>query len=78
VPGRPAGRPLSIQSDWKEGISGAPLNGDFAAWVEGPIINRKSAGDYEGFLIAVRGGGSGSRHRRFMLSDPQTSTQGHP
>jgi flavin reductase (DIM6/NTAB) family NADH-FMN oxidoreductase RutF len=69
---------LSFQSDWKEGISGAPLIRDITAWVEGPIINRMSAGDHEGFLIAVRDGGSGPRQGRFMLSDPRTSTQGHP
>jgi hypothetical protein len=32
---------------------------DITASVEGPIINRMSAGDHEGFLIAVRDGGSG-------------------
>jgi hypothetical protein len=69
---------LSFHSDWKEGISGAPLIRDITAWVEGPIINRMSAGDHEGFLIAVRDGGSGPRQGRFMLSDPRTSTQGHP
>ena len=63
---------------WEGGISGAPLIRDCAARVEGPIINRMSAGDHEAFLIAVRGGGSGPRQGSFMLSDASDFNPGHP
>ena len=66
------------QLDWKEGILGAPVIRDCAAWVEGPIINRMSAGDHEAFLIAVRDGGAGPRPGRFMLSDASDFNPGHP
>src|ERR1700722_19527028 len=57
------------QLDWKEGILGAPLIRDGAAWVEGPIINRMSVCDHQAPLIAVRDGGPGPRQGRFMVSD---------
>ena len=66
------------QLEWREGILGAPLLRDCAAWVEGPIINRMSTGDHEAFLIAVRDGGPGPRPGRFMLSDASDFNPGHP
>ena len=66
------------QLDWKEGILGASLIRDCSAWVEGPIINRMSAGDHEALLIAVRDGGPGPRQGRFMMSDASDFNPGHP
>jgi flavin reductase (DIM6/NTAB) family NADH-FMN oxidoreductase RutF len=51
---------------------------DCAAWVEGPIIDRMSAGDHEAFLIAVRDGGPGPHRGRFRLSDASDFNSGHP
>jgi flavin reductase (DIM6/NTAB) family NADH-FMN oxidoreductase RutF len=63
---------------WSSGATQAPLLADCAAWVEGPIIDRMSAGDHEAFLMAVSGGGSGPHEGQFLLSDAADFDPGHP
>ena len=63
---------------WSKGVTGAPILNECAAWVEGPILNRMSAGDHEAFLITVEGGGLGSHDGRLMLSDADDLEPGHP
>ncbi|HEY3842800.1 MAG TPA: flavin reductase family protein [Acidimicrobiales bacterium] len=64
--------------NWSKGVTGAPLLNDCAAWVEGPILNRMSAGDHEAFLISGEGGASGRHQGRLMLSDADGLEPGHP
>jgi flavin reductase (DIM6/NTAB) family NADH-FMN oxidoreductase RutF len=63
---------------WSPGSSGAPRLHDCAAWVEGPVLDRMSAGDHEAFLLAVSDGGSGPREGQFLLSDAADFDPGHP
>jgi flavin reductase (DIM6/NTAB) family NADH-FMN oxidoreductase RutF len=63
---------------WSPGHTGAPILGDCAAWVEGPIINGMSVGDHQAFLIAVSGGGVGRRRGQFMLHQASDFSPGHP
>jgi flavin reductase (DIM6/NTAB) family NADH-FMN oxidoreductase RutF len=63
---------------WTLGATQAPLLHDCVAWVEGPILNRMSAGDHEAFVMAVSDGGSGPRQGRFLLSDAADFDPGHP
>ena len=63
---------------WSKGGTGAPVLTDCAAWVEGAIINRMSAGDHEAFLIAVADGGPGTHQGCLMLDDVGDFEPGHP
>jgi flavin reductase (DIM6/NTAB) family NADH-FMN oxidoreductase RutF len=63
---------------WSSGATQAPLLADCAAWVEGPILDRMSAGDHEAFLMAISDGGSGPREGQFLLSDAADFEPGHP
>jgi flavin reductase (DIM6/NTAB) family NADH-FMN oxidoreductase RutF len=62
---------------WTLGATQAPLLHDCVAWVEGPILNRMSAGDHEAFVIGVSDGGPGPRQGRFLLSDAAEFDPGH-
>ncbi len=64
--------------EWFRGITGAPVLAECAAWVEGSIINRMSAGDHEAFLMSVTDGGSGTHTGRFMLHDAADFEAGQP
>jgi len=63
---------------WWSGTTGAPILSECAAWIEGRVIDRMSAGDHEAFLISVVGGASGTHDGRFMLSDASNFEPGHP
>jgi flavin reductase (DIM6/NTAB) family NADH-FMN oxidoreductase RutF len=63
---------------WAPGATQAPLLADCAAWVEGPILDRMSAGDHEAYLMAISDGGSGPREGQFLLSDAADFEPGHP
>jgi flavin reductase (DIM6/NTAB) family NADH-FMN oxidoreductase RutF len=63
---------------WSRGITGAPVLSACAAWVEGSIINRMSAGDHEAFLMTVANGGLGNSEGIFMLSDAVGFEPGNP
>jgi flavin reductase (DIM6/NTAB) family NADH-FMN oxidoreductase RutF len=63
---------------WSSGATQAPLLADCAAWVEGPILDRMSAGDHEAYLMAISDGGSGPREGQFLLSDAADFEPGHP
>ncbi len=59
-------------------MTGAALLYDCAGLIEGPVLNRMSAGDHEAFLISVGAGGSGNQQGRLMLSDVVGLEPGHP
>jgi flavin reductase (DIM6/NTAB) family NADH-FMN oxidoreductase RutF len=63
---------------WSQGVTGAPILADCAAWVEGRIVGRMSGGDHEAFLITVAGGGAGTHPGRFMWGDALDFEAGHP
>jgi flavin reductase (DIM6/NTAB) family NADH-FMN oxidoreductase RutF len=63
---------------WSRGITGAPLLSECAAWAEGSIINRMSAGDHEAFLMTVANGGTGRHEGSFMFSDASGFEPGNP
>jgi flavin reductase (DIM6/NTAB) family NADH-FMN oxidoreductase RutF len=65
--------------NWSPGTTGAPVLSDCAAWIEGSIINRMSAGDHEAFLMTVAQGGTGNSSKGiFMLSDAVGFEPGNP
>jgi flavin reductase (DIM6/NTAB) family NADH-FMN oxidoreductase RutF len=66
------------QLRWSRGVTGAPLLAECACWIEGPIINWISGGDHEAFVIAVSGGGAGTREGSLMVSDASSLDAGHP
>jgi flavin reductase (DIM6/NTAB) family NADH-FMN oxidoreductase RutF len=63
---------------WERGITGAPVLTDCAAWAEGRILGRMSAGDHEAFLIPIDRGGEGPRPGRLMASRARDLEAGHP
>lgn len=63
---------------WAEGLTGAPLLHECAAWAEGPIISRLEGGDHEAFLVEIATGGDGSAKGQLMQSDVSEFTAGHP
>jgi len=63
---------------WSTATTGAPVLAECAAWIDGSILGHVDAGDHEAFLVAVVGGGPGTRHGRLMLSDVSDFHPGHP
>jgi flavin reductase (DIM6/NTAB) family NADH-FMN oxidoreductase RutF len=63
---------------WAPGVTGVPILSECAAWVEGRVIDRMSAGDHEAFLMAVADGGDGTHPGRFMFTDATDFEPGHP
>jgi flavin reductase (DIM6/NTAB) family NADH-FMN oxidoreductase RutF len=63
---------------WSKGATGVPILTECAAWVEGPILSRMSAGDHEAFLIAARDGGRGGHAGQFMKDRASDFEPGHP
>jgi flavin reductase (DIM6/NTAB) family NADH-FMN oxidoreductase RutF len=66
------------QIEWSRGRTGVPVLAECAAWVEGPILKRLSAGDHEALMIGIEAGGKGAHGGRFMLSDAAGFEAGHP
>jgi flavin reductase (DIM6/NTAB) family NADH-FMN oxidoreductase RutF len=66
------------QVDWALGITQAPILAECAAWVEGSILNRMSAGDHEAFLMSAADGGRGTHKGRLMLQDAASLKAGQP
>jgi flavin reductase (DIM6/NTAB) family NADH-FMN oxidoreductase RutF len=64
--------------EWRRGATGTPILTDCAAWIEGTVIHRSSAGDHEAFFVTVVDGGPGTRRGRFMLDDATAFDPGHP
>ncbi|HVX21442.1 MAG TPA: flavin reductase family protein [Acidimicrobiales bacterium] len=66
------------QVRWAVGTTGAPVLADCAAWVEGRVLWRVSAGDHEAFLMTTDAGGSGSHPGQLTLRTAGTLRPGHP
>ncbi|HEX3795127.1 MAG TPA: flavin reductase family protein [Acidimicrobiales bacterium] len=66
------------QVQWSRGVGGSPVLASCAAWVEGTILNRMSAGDHEAFLVSVDDGGPGPAAGCLMLSAAADIEAGHP
>jgi flavin reductase (DIM6/NTAB) family NADH-FMN oxidoreductase RutF len=62
---------------WTRGGNGAPVLADCAAWIEGSVVNRMSAGDHEAFFVTVSDGGPGTHRGCLMLDDAGDFTPGH-
>ena len=62
---------------WTPGAK-APLLHDCVAWVEGPILNRMSAGDHEAFVMAVSDGDQARGRAGSSLSNAADFDPGHP
>jgi flavin reductase (DIM6/NTAB) family NADH-FMN oxidoreductase RutF len=62
---------------WSTAVTGAPVLTDCAAWIDGSVLEHRTAGDHEAFLVAVVAGGSGPHEGRLMLSDVPDFEAGH-
>jgi flavin reductase (DIM6/NTAB) family NADH-FMN oxidoreductase RutF len=63
---------------WQAGPNGSPILVECSAWVEGPILDRLTAGDHEAFLIGASHGGEGTHRGEFMLHAASNFEPGHP
>jgi flavin reductase (DIM6/NTAB) family NADH-FMN oxidoreductase RutF len=63
---------------WHSGLTGVPVLDDCAAWVEGPIMTRFSAGDHEAVLMRPIGGGAHSSGPVLTSQHAPSFEPGHP
>lgn len=64
--------------DWRNGVTGAPVLADCAAWVEGQLLTMTGVGDHEAFVISVVDGGRGPHRGHLMFSQARDLRAGHP
>ena len=64
--------------EWHPGVTGAPVLDECAAWVEGPVLDRLSAGDHEALLMRPVAGGAGPGHGLLTFGNSPDFRPGHP
>ena len=63
---------------WTEGVTGAPILSDCAAWLEGLVIGTMPAGDHRALLVEPVDGAAGGCRGHLFLSDAADISAGHP
>jgi flavin reductase (DIM6/NTAB) family NADH-FMN oxidoreductase RutF len=63
---------------WREGLAGAPILEECAAWLEGMVLERFPLGDHVGYLLEVIDVGPDLDHETMLKSAAMDLEPGHP
>ncbi len=66
------------QCRWHPGHSGAPILDECAVWLDGSVLERRSVGDHEAFLVRPIDGGRGDHDGLLTYREAPDFTPGHP